>query len=84
MTGKFELVVTNRGAFGFRLLSSTGEVLAVSETYSDKDTAVAAIRDARESAAMALINDCTLPPRPSTPSPAAPRFNAQGPSRWFG
>lgn len=63
MTGTFELVLTNRGGYAFRLLSNTGQVLAVSETYRDKDSAVAGIRDARECAAMALITDCTTGPR---------------------
>ena len=39
MTGKFELVETSHGAFEFRLISHTGKVLAVSGTYSDKDSA---------------------------------------------
>ena len=59
MTGIFELVEPSRGAFEFRLVSHTGKVLAVSGTYSDKDSAVAAIRLARESAATALIQDHT-------------------------
>jgi uncharacterized protein len=62
MTGTFELKPTSRGGFEFRLLSPTGKVLAVSGTYRDKDSAVAAIRDARECAAMALISDRTTRP----------------------
>ena len=66
MTGKFELVEPRRRVFGFRLLSPTGKVLAVSGMYSTKDSAVAAIRLARESAAMALIEDhTTRAPRPN-------------------
>jgi uncharacterized protein YegP (UPF0339 family) len=85
VTGTFELVVTSRGDFEFRLLSRSGKVLAVSGTYRDKDSAVAAIRDARECAAMALINDrTTRPPQPTTPSPPSSRQAQEGPSRWFG
>ncbi len=85
MTGKFELVETSRGAFEFRLISRTGKVLAVSGTYSDKDSAVAAIRLARESAAMALIQDhTTRAPHPTTPSKTKSRHDQGAPSRWFG
>jgi uncharacterized protein YegP (UPF0339 family) len=79
MTGTFELLATT-GGYEFRLLSSTGKVIAVSGAYRDKKSAVEAIRDARECAAMALIKDhssrqLALPP---TQQPH------KGPSRWFG
>lgn len=84
MSGIFELVEPRHGAFEFRLISHTGKVLAVSGTYSDKDSAVAAIRLARESAAMALIQDhTTRAPQPPAPSRTKPRHD-HGPSRWFG
>jgi uncharacterized protein len=84
MTASFELVVTTGGDFEFRLLSRTGKVLAVSERYKDKNSAVAGIRDAQESAAMAFINDRTTRP-PSTPAPSSGlQQTQQGPSRWFG
>ena len=57
--GTFELVVSGRGDFEFRLVSPNGKVLAVSGTYRDKTSAVAVIRDARECAAMALLKDHT-------------------------
>jgi uncharacterized protein YegP (UPF0339 family) len=83
--GIFELVEPSHGAFEFRLISHTGKVLAVSGTYSDKDSAVAAIRIARESAAMALIQDhTTRTPQPPTPSTTKPRHDHGAPSQWFG
>jgi uncharacterized protein len=80
VTGTFELVMTSRGGFELRLLSRTGKVLAVSGTYSDKDSAVAAIALVRESAAMALTKDRTTDP----PQPAGPQRRQAAPSRWFG
>lgn len=85
MTGTFELAEPSRGTFEFRLLSSTGKVLAVSGTYRDKDSAVAAICLARECAAMALIQDhTTRAPHPTTPSKTKSRHDQGAPSRWFG
>jgi uncharacterized protein YegP (UPF0339 family) len=85
MTGTFELLVTNRGAFEFRLLSRTGEVLAVSGPYRDRDSALAAILDARECAAVALVNDRTTQPRqPATPTPDGSPHDHRAPSQWFG
>jgi uncharacterized protein YegP (UPF0339 family) len=69
----------------FRLLSSRGKVLAVSGTYGDKDSAVAAIALVRESAAMALAKDHTTdPPRSTAPTPARQRHSRGALSRWFG
>lgn len=79
MTGTFELLATS-GGYEFRLLSSTGKVIAVSGAYRDKKSAVEAIRDARECAAMALIKDNSSLPLAMPPSQQAHK----GPSRWFG
>jgi uncharacterized protein YegP (UPF0339 family) len=85
VTGKFELLEPSRGAFKFRLVSPAGKVLAVSGTYSDKDSAVAAIRLARESAATAIVQDHTTePPQPPAPWKTKSRHNQGAPSRWFG
>ena len=85
MTGIFELLEPRRGAFEFRLLSHTGKVLAVSGTYTDKDSAVAAMRLARESAATALVQDHTAgPPQPPALWTANSRPDQGLPSRWFG
>ncbi|WP_425550465.1 YegP family protein [Arthrobacter gyeryongensis] len=85
MTGIFELVEPSRGAFEFRLVSGTGKVLAVSGTYRDKDSAVAAMRLARQCAATALVQDHTTgPPQPPTPSKAKSGRGQGAPSRWFG
>lgn len=60
MTGTFELF-NNGTSFGFRLKSPDGAVLAVSDQFLDKASAVQAIRAVREYAAMGLIADrCTL------------------------
>lgn len=83
MTGTFELVEPSRGAFEFRLVSHTGKVLAVSGTYSDKDSAVAAMRLARECAATALVQDHTTGPQ-QPPTPSTIRHDQGAPSRWFG
>lgn len=85
MTGIFELVEPSRGAFAFRLLSHHGKVLAVSGTYSDKDSAEAAMRLVREWAATAPVQDRTT--GTSQPSPSLTtdsRFEQGAPSRWFG
>ena len=85
MTGIFELAEPSRGAFEFRLDSRTGKVLAVSGPYSDKDSAVAAMRLARECAAAALLQDHTTgPPQPRTPWKTKSRPDQGAPSRWFG
>jgi uncharacterized protein YegP (UPF0339 family) len=79
--GTFELLLTDPGDFEFRLLSPAGEVLAVSGVYSNRNSAIAGIRDARECAATALFKDHTTR-LPSTTRPVKP--GQQGPSRWFG
>lgn len=85
MTGIFELLEPSRGAYEFRLISRTGKVLAVSGTYSDKNSAVAAMRLARECAATALVQDHTTePPQPPMPWNANSRQDQGAPSRWFG
>lgn len=85
MTGIFELLEPSRGAFEFRLVSRTGKVLAVSGIYSDKESAVAAIRLARESAATAIVQDHTTePPQPPAPWKTKSRHDPAAPSRWFG
>jgi hypothetical protein len=57
----------------------------VSGPYRDKDSAVAAIRLARECAAMALIQDHTTgSPQPPTPWKTKPLHEQGAPSRWFG
>lgn len=81
MTGTFELLVTGPGDFRFRLLSPTGDILAVSGAFSDKNAAIAPIHHARQCAATALFKDHTRG-RPLSTSPT--KQTQQGPSRWFG
>lgn len=60
MTGTFELFNNGHASSGFRLKSPDGAVLAVSDQFLDKASAVQAIRAVREYAAMGLIADrCT-------------------------
>ncbi|HEV7167753.1 MAG TPA: DUF1508 domain-containing protein [Micrococcaceae bacterium] len=84
MTGTFELIVNNQGDFRFRILSGSGDVLAESGPYFDKDGAVKGIDSVRESASMALITDHTAwAPRPK--AAVAPQLqSAEAASRWFG
>jgi uncharacterized protein YegP (UPF0339 family) len=59
MTGTFELY-NDHNSYAFRLKASDGTVIAVSDRYPDKESAVAGIRAARECAATGLISDhCT-------------------------
>ncbi|MFP5313494.1 MAG: YegP family protein, partial [Actinomycetes bacterium] len=70
--GTFELLVAGPGKFEFRLLSAAGELLVVSGAYSDRSSAIAGIKDARECAATARFKDHTTRHRSPT-SPASPR-----------
>lgn len=57
MTGTFELFTDRQSHFRFRLLATDGTVQALSQTFGDKDAAVAAITDVRECAGTGLIQD---------------------------
>jgi uncharacterized protein YegP (UPF0339 family) len=60
VSGTFELFNNGYASFGFRLKTPDGSILAVSDHFGDKASAVAAIRAVREHAATGLIADkCT-------------------------
>lgn len=60
MAGTFELYNVDESSFAFRLKDSDGALLAESTRYPDKESAVRAIRTARECAATGHITDrCT-------------------------
>lgn len=69
MTGTFELFNNGHTSFGFRLRSPDGAVLAVSNQFFDKASAVQAIHAVREHAAMGLIADSCTPAEAGTPAP---------------
>lgn len=56
MTGTFELFTDNQ-YFRFRLTAPDGTVMALSQPFPDKATAVAGITAVREYAGMGLITD---------------------------
>lgn len=67
MTGTFELFNNGHTSFGFRLKAPDGAVLAVSNQFTDKASAVQAIQAVREHAAMGLIADSCTTAGASTP-----------------
>jgi uncharacterized protein YegP (UPF0339 family) len=67
MAGSFEVFMDSESQVRFRLVAPNGAVLAVSEQFTDKRHAAAAIKDVRECAGTGLIQD--LCPK-TTPNPA--------------
>ncbi|MGK3647181.1 YegP family protein [Pseudarthrobacter enclensis] len=60
MAGTFELYNADESSFAFRLRNSDGTLIAESAKYPDKESAVRAIRTARECAATGHVTDrCT-------------------------
>lgn len=55
MAGKFELYTDKRGEFRFRLKAGNGEVIAVSEGYTTKSSAMNGIESVRRNAADAKV-----------------------------
>lgn len=55
MAGKFELYTDKAGEYRFRLKAGNGEVIAVSEGYSSKSSALNGIDSVRRNAADAQI-----------------------------
>jgi uncharacterized protein YegP (UPF0339 family) len=67
VSGTFELFNNGHSSFGFRLRSPDGVVLAISDQFVDKASAVRAISAVREYAATGLIAD-TCTPQASLPT----------------
>ncbi len=55
MAGKFELYTDKSGEYRFRLKSGNGEVIAISEGYSSKASALNGIDSVRRNAADAEV-----------------------------
>ena len=55
MAGTFELYTDKSGEYRFRLKSSNGEVIAISEGYSSKSAALNGIDSVRRNAADAEV-----------------------------
>lgn len=50
MAGKFELYVDNTGRYRFRLKASNGQILAVSQPYASRRTALEGIESLKKHA----------------------------------
>lgn len=59
MPGKFVLKKGTTGKFRFNLLSTNGQVVATSEAYNSKASAMGGIRAVRSLAAEAVVEDQT-------------------------
>ncbi|MFJ4224185.1 YegP family protein [Microbacterium sp. NPDC089695] len=55
MAGKFELYTDKAGEYRFRLKAGNGEVIAISEGYSSKSSALNGIDSVRRNAADAEV-----------------------------
>lgn len=61
MPAKFQLRKGSTGKFRFVLLSSNGQVVATSETYERKASALAGIRSVQKIVSAAAVEDTTTP-----------------------
>jgi uncharacterized protein YegP (UPF0339 family) len=59
VAGKFELKKTANGQFHFNLKAGNGEIIATSEMYESKASAVNGIESVRKNAADAEVVDLT-------------------------
>lgn len=59
MAGKFELYEDKSGGFRFRLKAGNGEIIAVSESYKTKDSALNGIESVKKNAGDANVDDQT-------------------------
>jgi len=59
MTGKFELFTDKASKYRFRLKASNGEIIAVSESYNSKASALNGIDSVRRNASEAGLDDLT-------------------------
>lgn len=57
---KFQIRKTSDGQFRFNLVARNGQVIATSETYSRKASALATIRSIQASAGAARVEDMTV------------------------
>jgi uncharacterized protein YegP (UPF0339 family) len=59
MAGKFVLKKGSSGKFHFNLLAGNGQVIATSETYESKQSAMNGINSVKENAPAAEVDDQT-------------------------
>ncbi len=59
MAGKFELYRDRGGKFRFRLKAGNGQIIAVSEAYESKASAVNGIKSVKRNAGDAKVDDQT-------------------------
>ena len=81
MPGRFVIKKGTTGKFRFVLFSPRGRVIATSEAYDAKASAMAGVRSVRKLAPEATVEDLTRPgeskrkasPKASTPASASPK-----------
>ena len=59
MAAKFVLTKTSNGQFRFNLKAGNGEVIATSESYTSKASALGGIESVKKNAADAAVDDQT-------------------------
>ena len=59
MAGKFEITTDKAGKYRFRLKAGNGEIIAISEGYAAKASALNGIESVRKNAADATVVDET-------------------------
>ncbi|MCA1606420.1 MAG: YegP family protein [Acidobacteria bacterium] len=57
MAGKFEIFKDRAGKFRFRLKAGNGEIIAVSEAYNTKASALGGVDSVRKNAPDAKVDD---------------------------
>jgi uncharacterized protein len=60
MAGKFQLYQDKSGEFRFKLVASNGQIIAVSEGYKTKASAMNGIESVKTNAPAAALDDQTL------------------------
>jgi uncharacterized protein len=60
MAGKFQLYKDKSGEFRFKLVASNGQIIAVSEGYKTKASAMNGIESVKTNAPTATLEDQTL------------------------
>jgi uncharacterized protein YegP (UPF0339 family) len=65
MAGKFTVTQGDSGEFRFVLTAANGEVIATSEDYKQKGSALNGIDAVRRTAVDAVVDDRTLEPSPT-------------------
>ena len=60
MAGKFQLYQDKSGEFRFKLIASNGQIIAVSEGYKTKASAMNGIESVKTNAPAAALDDQTL------------------------